>query len=99
MLPASGLTLAASATTVIPVPVLKQQSKGVGTLGINDRKRAEYDPMCSKGPGVKTYHITVFALSQDVKLTASKASRADLLDAMKGITLGETTLDFKYERK
>ena len=55
--------------------------------------------MCSKGPGVKKYHITVFALSQEVKLTASKASRTDLLEAVKGITLGETTLHFKYERK
>ena len=85
----------------IPADVseLKQNSGNIGTLGQNDRRRAEYDPMCSKGPGVKTYHITVFALSQDVKLLASKASRADLLEAVKGITLGETTLDFKYERK
>ncbi|MEZ6031820.1 MAG: YHYH protein [Planctomycetaceae bacterium] len=81
------------------VSELKQQSRGVGTLGINDRKRAEYDPMCSKGPGVKTYHITVFALSEDVKLSANKASRAELLKAVKDITLGETTLDFEYERK
>ncbi len=81
------------------VAELKQQSKGVGTLGINDRKRAEYDPMCSKGPGVKTYHITVFALSEDVKLSANNASRAELLKAVNDITLSETTLDFEYERK
>jgi phosphatidylethanolamine-binding protein (PEBP) family uncharacterized protein len=81
------------------VSELKQQSKGVGTVGINDRKRAEYDPMCSKGPGVKTYHITVFALSEDVKLSANNASRAKLLKAVKEITLSETTLDFEYERK
>ncbi len=85
----------------IPAAVseLKQNSSGAGTLGLNDRRRATYDPMCSKGPGVKKYHITVFALSQEVKLTASKASRTDLLEAVKGITLGETTLHFKYERK
>ena len=85
----------------IPADVseLKQQSKGVGTVGINDRKRAEYDPMCSKGPGVKTYHITVFALSEDVKLSSNNASRAELLKAVKDITLGDTTLDFEYERK
>jgi phosphatidylethanolamine-binding protein (PEBP) family uncharacterized protein len=85
----------------IPADVseLKQQSKDVGTLGINDRRRAEYDPMCSKGPGVKTYHITVFALSQDVKLPSNKSSRTDLLEAVKGITLGQSTLDFHYERK
>ena len=85
----------------IPADVseLKQNSGKIGTLGQNDRRQAAYDPMCSKGPGVKTYHITVFALSQEVKLTASKSSRANLLEAVKGITLSETTLDFKYERK
>lgn len=85
----------------IPAEVggLKQQSKGVGTLGINDRRRTEYDPMCSKGPGVKTYHITVFALSDTLKLSPSQANRAALLDAVKDITLGESTLDFEYERK
>ena len=81
------------------VTKLAQNSKGVGTLGINDRSHAEYDPMCSKGPGVKTYHITVFAISEELKLSASEASRAKLLEAVKGITLSEATLDFKYERK
>ena len=50
----------------IPVNVtqLAKNGKGVGKLGLNDKKRAEYDPMCSKGPGVKLYHITVYALFQ-----------------------------------
>jgi len=82
------------------VSELKQKSTtGAGKLGINDRKRAEYDPMCSKGPGLKTYHITVFALSGTLKLSPSQVSRAALLGAVKDITLGETTLDFEYERK
>ena len=72
---------------------------GAGKLGINDRKRAEYGPMCSKGPGLKTYHITVFALSETLKLSPSQVSRAALLDTVKDITLGETTLDVEYERK
>lgn len=81
------------------VTELKQKSAGSGRLGINDRKRAEYDPMCSKGPGLKTYHITVFALSDTLKLSPGQVSRAALLEAVKDITLGETTLDFEYERK
>ncbi len=81
------------------VTELKQKSAGAGKLGINDRKRAEYDPMCSKGPGLKTYHITVFALSDSLKLSPSQVSRAGLLEAVKDITLGESTLDFEYERK
>ncbi|ODA35040.1 YHYH protein [Planctopirus hydrillae] len=78
---------------------LAQRSPAAGMLGINDRRRAEYDPMCSKGPGIKTYHITVYALSSRLDLAPEKASRADLLAAVKDITLAAGTLDFKYERK
>ncbi len=80
---------------------LPQNSKGIGTLGQNGKRRAEYDPMCSKGPGLKTYHLTVFALSteQVPKLSPDKANRAGLLEAIKDITLAEGTLDFQYERK
>ena len=87
----------------IPANVTKiaKSSKTVGKLGLNDRRRAEYDPMCSKGPGVKEYHITVFALSaeQIPKLSPDKANRAGLLAALKDITLAEGTLNFHYERK
>lgn len=78
---------------------LAQNSAKGGTLGLNDRRRAEYDPMCSKGPGVKDYHITVYALSGSLDLAPQEASRADLLAAIKGQTLAIGTLDFKYERK
>ncbi len=85
----------------IPVSVdgLKQNQKDVGKVGFNDRKKAAFDPMCSRGPGVKTYHITVFALSEDLKLSPQQATHKGLLEAVKGITLAETTLDFDYERK
>jgi phosphatidylethanolamine-binding protein (PEBP) family uncharacterized protein len=55
--------------------------------------------MCSKGPGVKTYHLTVYALSAHPKLDRNKATRKNLLAAIKDLTLAEGTLDFKYERK
>jgi phosphatidylethanolamine-binding protein (PEBP) family uncharacterized protein len=85
----------------IPASVdgLKQNQKNVGTMGFNDRKKAAFDPMCSRGPGVKTYHITVFALSEDLKLSPQQATHKGLLEAVKGITLAETTLDFDYERR
>lgn len=85
----------------IPASVdgLKQNQKDVGKFGFNDRKKAAFDPMCSRGPGVKTYHITVFALSEDLKLSPQQATHKGLLEAVKGITLAETTLDFDYERK
>ena len=85
----------------IPADVTKmgRNSKNVGTVGLNDKRRATYDPMCSKGPGVKTYHLTVYALSGPPKLTADQATRANLLTAIKSLTIAEGTLDFTYERK
>lgn len=81
------------------VTQLKQNSKGVGRVGMNDRRKGTFDPMCSKGPGVKTYHVTVYALSKELDLPASKVSRAELLKGIEGITLGSGTLDFEYERQ
>lgn len=81
------------------VAALAKNSRGVGTTGLNDKRRAEYDPMCSKGPGVKTYHFTVYALSRKVALSADQATRANLLAAIQNTVLAEGTLDFQYERK
>lgn len=85
----------------IPADVTKiaRNSKNVGTVGLNDKRRATYDPMCSKGPGVKTYYLTVYALSGPPKLTADQATRANLLTAIKALKIAEGTLDFTYERK
>jgi phosphatidylethanolamine-binding protein (PEBP) family uncharacterized protein len=78
---------------------ITQNGRPEGTVGANDRRKREYDPMCSKGPGVKTYHLTVFALSQTIDLPPEKVTRAALLEAIQSITLAEGTLDFQYERK
>jgi hypothetical protein len=85
----------------IPANVTKlaKNAKTTGTVGLNDKRRAAYDPMCSKGPGIKTYHITVYALSAEPKISANEATRANLLSAIKEITIAEGTLDFQYERK
>ncbi len=85
----------------IPATVdhLDKNDKKTGTVGLNDKKKAAYDPMCSKGPGVKKYHITIYALSSEVKLDKGSDNRANFLKAIKGITLAEKTLDFQYERK
>jgi phosphatidylethanolamine-binding protein (PEBP) family uncharacterized protein len=77
---------------------LAKNSRNVGTTGLNDKNRAEYEPMCSKGPGVKTYHVTVYALSAVPTLRASAATRAALLEAIREITLAEGTLTYTYER-
>jgi phosphatidylethanolamine-binding protein (PEBP) family uncharacterized protein len=77
---------------------LAKNSRTVGITGLNDKNRAEYDPMCSKGPGVKTYHVTVYALSAVPTLRANAATRDALLNAIKDITLAEGTLTYNYER-
>ncbi|MFN4918719.1 MAG: YHYH protein [Planctomyces sp.] len=85
----------------IPASVksLPQNVRGVGIAGLNDRKERGFDPMCSRGPGVKTYHITVYALSEELKLNPASTNRAAVVDAVKNIKLAETTFDFQYERQ
>ncbi len=78
---------------------IAQNGRPEGSVGLNDRRKPEYDPMCSKGPGVKTYHLTVFALSRPIDLAPEKVTRATLLEAVKDIALAVGTLDFEYERK
>ena len=83
----------------IPATVTKlaKNDPSNGVVGLNDKNRREYDPMKSKGPGIKKYHITVYALSKEIELPAEKATRAKLLTAIKDITLAEGTLDFQYD--
>jgi len=70
----------------------------VGTPGLNDRGWPGYDPPCSRGPGVKTYQVTVYALSRRPVLPARGATREALLESIRTTTLAEGTLSFEYER-
>ncbi|MGI9177679.1 MAG: YHYH protein [Pirellulales bacterium] len=81
------------------VTALPKGSREIGTTGLNDKKRAEYDPMCSKGPGQKSYQLTVYALSAKPALAAGAATRDALLAAIQKTTLAEGTLTFTYERE
>ncbi|TWU54309.1 Phosphatidylethanolamine-binding protein [Rubripirellula tenax] len=84
----------------IPADVtsLPQNVRSVGTVGTNDKGKPEYDPMKSKGPGVKQYHITVYALSETPNFPSANVTREQLLKSISGITLAEGTLDFQYTR-
>ncbi len=77
---------------------LQKDNRNVGTIGLNDKRKNGYDPMCSKGPGVKVYHLSVYALDAPVSLAAGQADRSQLLKAMKGHVLAEGTMDYRYER-
>ncbi len=77
---------------------LEKNSKGVGKAGYNGKDRTDYDPMKSKGPGTKEYNITIYALSAEPKFGSTRVNRADLLAAIKDITLAESTISYKYDR-
>ncbi|MDA3786948.1 MAG: YbhB/YbcL family Raf kinase inhibitor-like protein [Desulfobacula sp.] len=73
--------------------------KGVGIDGYNSKNKTGYDPMSSKGPGVKEYNLTLYALSaKPVFKNTTRVQRSDLLQAIKGILLDECTLKYTYER-
>lgn len=76
---------------------IPKNAKGFGILGYNDKDKTAYDPMKSKGPGVKEYNLTIYALSEKLEFNNDRVYRADLLKAIKGKVLGETTLKYTYE--
>ncbi|MBU3665824.1 MAG: DUF4976 domain-containing protein [Chthoniobacterales bacterium] len=82
------------------VTCLEKNGKAPGMVGIGFRGRQGYEPPHSKGPGPKTYVITVYALSSMIGIDkpAHEVTREVLLDAMKGQSLGSATLRVTYER-
>ena len=87
----------------IPAEVhsLPRNVQNVGILGNNSvNRRLGYAPPHSKGPGPKNYFITVYALSEPVKISAppETVSREVLLNAMKDQILDSAELKVVYDR-
>jgi phosphatidylethanolamine-binding protein (PEBP) family uncharacterized protein len=87
----------------IPATITKlpKAVKGIGVNGNNCvGPDLVYAPPHSKGPGVKKYTITIYALSSLPKITLApeKVSRDVLLSAIKDITLAKAELNFTYDR-
>ncbi len=87
----------------IPATVqsLPKNVKDIGTLGINSLfKTAAYAPPHSKGPGPKTYTISVYALSSALQLSSSSGTvnQQTLLTAMQGYVLARADLKMVYTR-
>ena len=80
------------------VTALPKAATGIGVEGLNGRRRTGYDPMCSRGPGSKTYHVSIYALSKTARLPADGVTRDDLLQAIDGAVLAEGQLTFTYTR-
>jgi len=80
------------------VTTLPKAARGIGIEGFNGRRRTGYDPMCSRGPGSKTYYVSIYALSRSARLPADGVTRDDLLQAIDGAVLAEGQLTFTYTR-
>lgn len=80
---------------------LPKNVTGIGTLGNNSVNRGiGYAPPHSKGPGAKTYILTIYALSAPVQISLPprEVSRNVLLTAMKDLVLDSAELKFTYDR-
>ena len=81
---------------------LPANAQGVGVLGNNGiNRRLGYAPPHSKGPGAKTYTLTLYALSAPLRLGVppSEVNREVLLQAMQGLVLAEAELKFVSTRQ
>jgi phosphatidylethanolamine-binding protein (PEBP) family uncharacterized protein/Spy/CpxP family protein refolding chaperone len=87
----------------IPASVrsLPKNVEGIGILGNNSiNGKVGYAPPHSKGPGDKTYVLTVYALAEPLQLTLppSQVTRDVLLAAMQGKVLARSELQVVYAR-
>lgn len=84
-----------ASTTMLPKNV-----QGVGKVGTGFKGEIGYEPPRSKGPGAKTYVLTVYALSAPLQITQSprEVNRDVLLEAMKDKVLASASLDVVYSR-
>ena len=83
------------------VSALPRNAQGIGTLGNNSvNGRIGYAPPHSKGPGDKTYVLTLYALSAPLQpaVTPAQVTREVLLAAMKGRVLASSELPVVYAR-
>ncbi|MBX7207528.1 MAG: YHYH protein [Verrucomicrobiaceae bacterium] len=63
----------------------------IGKLGTGFKGEIGYEPPMSKGPGAKTYVITLYALSEPLNV-AGKPGREELITAMNGKVLANSSL-------
>ena len=81
---------------------LPKEVHGIGSLGNNSvNDQVGYAPPHSKGPGDKTYILTVYALSSLVEppVPPAQVSREVLLAAMKDKVLASSELKVVYARQ
>ena len=81
--------------TVYDIPAnvtrLPKDSQSIGKIGTGFKGQVGYEPPHSKGPGAKTYVLTLYALSEPLKL-AGKPGREEIIAAMNGKVLANSSL-------
>jgi phosphatidylethanolamine-binding protein (PEBP) family uncharacterized protein len=80
---------------------LPKDTRGVGSIGNNSvNRRVGYAPPHSKGPGAKTYVLTLYALSAPLQISTSpeQTNRNVLLAAMKDRVLATAEFKVVYTR-
>lgn len=76
---------------------IPQNSKDIGLIGHNSmNKNLAYAPPCSKGPGVKNYILTAYAVSE--KITEEGLTMNKLLKKIKNKIVETSSLTVKYAR-
>jgi phosphatidylethanolamine-binding protein (PEBP) family uncharacterized protein len=76
---------------------LEKGDHTIGTTGTGFKGQVGYEAPHSKGPGLKTYTITLYALAEAVALDDPKAvDRESLLAAMEGRILATSSLRVVY---
>jgi phosphatidylethanolamine-binding protein (PEBP) family uncharacterized protein len=76
---------------------LPKDSQRIGKLGAGFKGETGYEPPHSKGPGAKTYVITMYALSEPLKVAGSPG-REELIEAMKDKVLASSSLRVVHSR-
>lgn len=79
---------------------LPQGDNSIGSWGSNTQNRSlAYSPPCSKGPGVKEYIITVYALNKQLDFVKGMpVSMDELLAVAKDNILASSAFTVKYSR-
>lgn len=80
---------------------LPKNVQGVGKVGTGFKGRIGYEPPHSKGPGAKTYVLTLYALSQPLSLSLppQQVNREVLMEAMKDKVLASASLSVVHTSK
>lgn len=79
---------------------LLKNTQGIGKTGTGFRGHVGYEPPHSRGPGAKTYVLTLYALGSPLNLNLSPkdVNREVLLEAMRGKVLATSSLRIVHTR-